>query len=64
LGHPVFIYSFFKYVFYVFNIHIYLFSSTELGDDETLVDKVGVLLGGEGVIEEAGEGHGAIIPSV
>jgi hypothetical protein len=36
--------NFFKYLFYIFNIHIYLFSSTELGDDETLVDKVGVLL--------------------
>jgi hypothetical protein len=46
------------YFICIFNIHIYLFSSTELDDDETLVDKVGVLLGGDVSLKRLARGMG------
>jgi hypothetical protein len=51
--------TFLNIYFTIYNINIYLssivFSSCELGDSEQLVDKDGVLFGGDGVPEEAGE---------
>jgi hypothetical protein len=59
--------TFLNIYFIIYNINIYLssivFSSYELGDSEQLVDKDVVLFGGDGVPEEAGERHGASIPS-